>query len=348
MNSKIPKKILVIVDARIPVPPLLYGGTERIANLLCNGLQNKDYIVNLIAKKGSANYGGKTICHKPANNNIVSRIYRKILFQIIIIKLLLFNNYKAIINFGRVDYLWYILNFTKIPLINVFQNPIANYEIEILAKRKERIRIIGISQNQVKNIKFPNINVIYNAVDIHQFKLQISTHKNHLLFIGRLTYNKGIDTAIKLAKRVQLPLIIAGNISNEPGAAVFYEKEVLPHLNDSIQYVGEVNDEQKMHYLSEAIATLFPIRWEEPFGIVMIESLACGVPVIASNVGSVPEVIKHGITGFIYNNEVEMVAAVTNIHQIIAENCRKEVEVNFSQDVLADQYIKIIESYYET
>lgn len=337
-------RVLVIADPHLTVPPLKYGGTERIVALVCDGLEKKVVEVDLLAKEGSKNYGGKNFFHKAPSKKRLSRVYRKIVFQGILVFLILARRYDCIINNGRVDYLWFVQLFTKIRLLNVFHNPIATYEIDILKKRVDNTIAIGISKKHVSPASSLNHRVIYNAIDVSAFKYETqATSRDYLLFLGRLTYNKGVDTAIAVAQATGLPLVIAGNISKEPGGAAFFETEVRPRLSSAITYVGEVDDVQKQQLLSGAIATLFPIRWEEPFGIVMIESLACGTPVIATRMGSVPEVIRHGETGFVCDTVEEMIAAVKNINQIDRRACRADVEKRFSQEAMVGEYLKLIQ-----
>jgi glycosyltransferase involved in cell wall biosynthesis len=158
----------------------------------------------------------------------------------------------------------------------------------------------------------------------------------YLLFLGRLTANKGVDLAIATARRCQLPLVIAGNRPDEPGAASFFKEQVEPHLDGQcVRWVGAVTDQQKQELLGRAAALLFPIRWEEPFGIVMVEALACGTPVIATRRASTPEVIEHGRTGWLCEPTVEALAdAVARLPAIDRHHCRQAAEQRFDVRVL--------------
>ncbi|MFY7899350.1 MAG: glycosyltransferase family 4 protein [Chitinophagaceae bacterium] len=332
--------ILIIADPHIPIPPKGYGGTERIVHLLCSELQKKSYRVDLIAAKGSKTYGGKLYEHNAPTANKWSRIYRKIVFQFILWRAL--RNNTIIINFGRVDYLW-LAYLKSVKILASFANPLTESEIETVKKAKlAQIKLAGISKNHVKG--FNGVNVLYNGISVDQYKLNtIVQHDAYLAFLGRLTYNKGVDTAIRVANITGLPLRIAGNISKEEGGESFFREQVQPYLNDRIQWVGEINDEQKNEFLGNALATLFPIRWEEPFGIVMIESLACGTPVIANNIGSVPEIIENEKNGFICNSESEMIAAIQKIQKIDRKACRVVVEEKFSGESMVSAYLSLLE-----
>ncbi|MFQ3578652.1 MAG: glycosyltransferase family 4 protein [Bacteroidales bacterium] len=335
-------KITIIADPHVPVPPKEYGGTERIVALVCEKT-SKNHSLTLFAGKDSLCYGGKLVIHKaPNNKSFFSRMYRKILFQCLL--LLYTFNTDVIINFGRVDYLWIVLKLKK-KILFIFQNPITQQEVDfILKNNKKNSQLIGISYNQIKTLQGKELfHIIYNAIDTSKYTFKETVENGYLAFLGRLTYNKGVDIAIEISKKTGIPLKIAGNISKEKGGKEFFETEIQPHLCNTIQWVGTVNDTQKNELLGGAIATLFPIRWEEPFGIVMIESLACGTPVIATNMGSVTEVIKHGETGFICNTIDEIISAVHNIKTINRTACRNDVEQRFSQDVMVSRYLEEVE-----
>lgn len=338
--------ILVIADPHHPIPPDVYGGTERIVHLLCQGLQQRGHYVHLLAGEGSHAYGGKLLIHKAPTLDYSSRAFQKILFQLLLLYLVTTTKIDAIINFGRLDYLEFLFK-TPIPLICRFANLVDQNKIDFVLKRrlnKKQTKFIGISQNQVRGLTpKEQIEVVYNSVDIEKFDFQPQpANPPYLAFLGRLNKNKGIDIAIEVAKQSGVFLKIAGNIPDEPGAKELFETVIKPELGSSCEWLGPVNDQQKNELLGGAIALLFPIQWSEPFGIVMIESLACGTPVIATPRGSVPEVITEGKTGFTGTSIDKLVLAVQKIGQIDRYNCRREVEENFDCNVMVQQYLNVI------
>ncbi len=152
---------------------------------------------------------------------------------------------------------------------------------------------------------------------------------------------KGTKEAIEAALATNEKLIIAGNI--QQGHENYFNRLIKPHLsNPLIEYVGPVDDDQKLHYLQYAKAFLFPIKWEEPFGIVMVEAMACGVPVIGFNRGSVPEVVEHGVTGFVVKSIPEMVMAISRIDTIDRKIVRRVAEEKFSLPVISKQYVDFL------
>lgn len=337
--------ILVIADPHIPVPPKLYGGVERIVCLLCQEFIRQSHQISLIAGQGSEKFNGCLFLHTAPTLNKLSRAYRKVWFQAL--SIYASRHADIVLNFGRVDYLECLLRSRK-PILHCFQNPIAQYELDFLqAHSHYQLCLYGVSQHQISIAGLPRerlpTSVIYNATDINYYDFS-STHQGYLVFLGRLTYNKGVDTAINVAKQTGIPLIIAGNMSKEAGGEQYFREIVEPAIDgQKILYIGPVNDEQKKELLGNALALLFPIRWDEPFGIVIAEALACGTPVIATRRASTPEVIHHGVTGFLCSDEEEMIQAVRQIHTINRADCRKVAEQRFSHTVMGNNCLELME-----
>jgi glycosyltransferase involved in cell wall biosynthesis len=337
-------KILVIADARIPIPPKQYGGTERIVHLLCEGLRQHGDTISLLAGPASRDYGGGVIVHRPPSSRFVSRAHRKILFQLL-------SLYAAwpvdiVVNFGRLDYLNALLR-TTLPLICWFENPVGQSDIDyLLTRRHSKLRLVGVSESQLAGLKTENLSrVIHNCVDTGYFSFSESpAESSYFVFLGRMTRNKGVHLAIEVAKRANVPLKIAGNISHETGGAEHFEREVKPHLSPSCQWIGPVDDDQKRTLLQGAKALLFPIQWNEPFGIAAIESLACGTPVLGWRNGAMSEIIQPGTTGFICNSVDEMVNSVQRVlaGEIKRRACREDAETRFSQAVMISRTLEVV------
>ncbi|MBI1780012.1 MAG: glycosyltransferase, partial [Sphingobacteriales bacterium] len=185
--------------------------------------------------------------------------------------------------------------------------------------------------------------VVYNAVNFDEFQLtEQLPGDSPLIFLGRIERIKGCHTAINVAKATGNKLIIAGNISRLREEREYFENEIKPLVDGcQIIYVGEVNDEQKNDWLGKSKAMLMPIEWNEPFGIVMIEAMACGTPVIGYKKGSIPEVVEENKTGFVVMNENEMIAAVKKINVINRTGCRETAKAKFNSDVVAHEYLNI-------
>jgi len=202
---------------------------------------------------------------------------------------------------------------------------------ELLSSLRADLRFIAISEYQ--RLGFPDlqfVGTIPNAIDVEH--MPWSTEKDdYLLFIGRMTADKGAHTAIEVARRLGKRLIMAGKV-NEGPEREFFVAEVEPYLSDHVHFRGEVDHATKVELYKRARCTLFPIQWPEPFGLVMIESLACGTPVIALRQGSVPEVIEHGRSGFVVETADEMVEAFARIDEIDPAECRRAVEERFGSE----------------
>lgn len=334
-------RVLVIVDPQIPVPPVHYGGTERIAALVCSGLAARGHIVDLIAGVGSRSYGGRLYTHTAPTRAKVSRAYRKILFQFLLAWAV--RHADVVVCHGRIDYLWWLLKTSK-PVVVQLQNPTSQREIDWLVGRRDyRLRIVGVSRDHVAGLQpAAIINTIPNATDLDRFHFCPTPEPPvYFAFLGRLTANKGVHLAIEAARTAGVRLKIAGTVSSEPGGEEYFATQVKPYLGGDIEYVGPVNDAQKASLLGGATGLLFPIQWREPFGIVMAEALACGCPVIGWRNGSVPEVVRHGETGFIVNSVEQMATAIRDIGQIDRAACRRDAETRFSPDALVEAYLRV-------
>lgn len=179
---------------------------------------------------------------------------------------------------------------------------------------------------------------VYNGVETDRFPFS-SRPGTYLLYVGRLMPEKGVSEAIKVAQALGEELKIIGPTAAGPSAPDHYWKtEIEPHLNEKIQYLGTVNRTELPAYYQNAKALLMPIQWEEPFGLVMTEALACGTPVIAFRRGSVPEVVRDGQTGFVVDTTDDMIAAVKNIPTLSRQACRDHVEQNFSFQKMVEGY----------
>jgi glycosyltransferase involved in cell wall biosynthesis len=181
---------------------------------------------------------------------------------------------------------------------------------------------------------------IHNCVPLGTYTFQPDVAANApLVFLSRVEKIKGAHTAIAIAQRTDRHLIIAGNQVNSPEGIRYWEDEIAPHLGkNGIEYVGAVNDAQKNELLGQAAAMLVPIEWDEPFGIVFAEALACGTPIISTPRGALPEIVRQGVDGFLTNSIEESCAAVEKLPQLNRSNCRQRAEQHFSAEAIVKQY----------
>lgn len=323
-------KVLMIADPHIPVPPVTYGGTERDVHLQCRGLQARGHSVHLMAGPGSRDPGGGLTVHRAPTTKYASRAARKLWFQAICLRQAVSAD--IVVNHGRLDYLEGVYR-TKKPVIHWFHNPLTGREVSFVRQRRKQGDVfIGISRSQIENDpESGRFKVVYNPVDIGAIPFTATADRPpFLLFLGRLTANKGAHLAIEVARKSGMKLMMGGNVPNEPGAAEFFENKIKPQLGERCEWVGPYNDVMRAKLIAGATALLFPIQWQEPFGLVMVEAMAGGVPVIAWRRASTPEVVEDGRTGFLCDSVEDMVAAVGRVHTISRAECRRSMEQRFS------------------
>ncbi|GCE14958.1 glycosyltransferase family 4 protein [Tengunoibacter tsumagoiensis] len=203
-----------------------------------------------------------------------------------------------------------------------------------------RLQFIAVSNRLRQVVPYLHwAGTIYNGRQIAQFPFQ-KQKEPFLLFLGRMTEEKGPDKAIRIAKETGIPLIMAGVVPAY--AQDYFLTHVKPHIdNQHIRWVGPADQTVKRELFAKAMAFLMPITWEEPFGNVMVEAMACGTPVIALHAGSAPEIVAHGKTGFVVHTVEEMIQAVQHLPTIQPDDCREHVEAHFSVQVMARNYIQM-------
>jgi glycosyltransferase involved in cell wall biosynthesis len=199
--------------------------------------------------------------------------------------------------------------------------------------------LVSLSYNQRKPL--PDLNWVgtcHNALDLGIYPVH-QERGEYLLFLGRMSPDKGCHRAVEVAREAGVPLKIAGKM-REPLEREYFEAYVAPHLGEGVEYLGETSHGKKVSLLQNARATLFPIEWEEPFGLVMIESMACGTPVVATRWGAVPEVIEEGRSGVVVDDYRQMPAALADADRVEPLECRRSVEERFSSERMVRDYEK--------
>jgi len=253
-----------------------------------------------------------------------------------------FNQFDVIQNFGRLLYLLPVLK-TDVKKIMCYQRKINSRNIKLIQKLSPNNMFFSACSKSLvigKHLE-GKWNVVYNPVKMSFYNITANNNNDSpLIYLSRINKQKGCHIAIEVAKKTNNKLIIAGNIDSDENGLDYFRAYIEPYIDgEQIVYIGEVNDIQKRHHLTNAKAMLFPITWEEPFGIVMIESMACGTPVVAFNCGSVDEVIDEGITGYKVANEEEMIYAISTIKNIDRVYCREHAKKRFDVSVIASNYM---------
>jgi len=226
--------------------------------------------------------------------------------------------------------------FRDIPTVYTLHDPIFPWRAEIFRMfASPNQYYVSISDAQRKPAPDLNyLSTIYNGVEVNKIPFCKEPKGDYLLFVGRLHPEKGVSQAVEVARKLGEKLIIMG----PPVTGEYWDTKIKPYLGDKIQHVGVVPREKLYEYYGNAKATLVPIQWEEPFGLVMTESFASGTPVIAFRRGSVPEVVEDGVTGFVVDTLEEMCDAVGKIPSLDRSACRKRVEMHFSNERMVERY----------
>jgi glycosyltransferase involved in cell wall biosynthesis len=340
-------RIAVIAPPWIPVPPLGYGGIERVLKLLVDELVAQGHEVTLFAA-GPCDTEAE-VCkfldeaptdkmgHTLYDAYHVGQAFREIFrggFDIV-------HDHSGFLGPAFAGLL-------ETPLVHTLHGPFLPEIVEFYTAFKDSCFYVAISNNQMMSC--PNLNylgVVHNAVDIEEHRY-LGVKEDYLACVSRICEDKGTVNAVRLARGSGMRLVLAGKI--DPGRdREYFEKHVFPHVDgDRVIYAGEVSQEEKVRIISRARAFLFPIQWDEPFGLVMAEALACGTPVLATRWGAVPEVVEHGLTGFLADTPEELAPYLKRIDELDPLTCRRRAEERFSPRVMAEGYVELFEQALET
>lgn len=339
-------RVAVVSPCWFPVPPTGYGGIEWIVALLADGLVDAGHEVTLFASGDSRTKAELAAVWEEAPSEWIGRTYWE-----------LRHSLAAFARAGEFDVIHDhtgMLGLTlgglvETPFVHTVHGPLDGEPGEMyeqICAIVPRARLISISMNQRK--PKPDLPWIGNCPNALEFSLYpVQPHRgDYLLFLGRLSPEKGCHRAVAVAVETGLPLKIAGK-NREALEQEYFRQLVEPHLSEQIQYLGEVNHGEKVELLQNARATLFPIEWEEPFGLVMIESMACGTPVIATRWGAVPEVIEHGLSGIIVDDYRGMAAALEQADQLDPLEIRRFAEEHYRPERMVADYVRAYEAAIE-
>ncbi len=324
-----------------PLPPERYGGTELVVSLLAEGLVKKGHDVTVFAS-GDSKVSGRLIAVTERNlyDTLGGFKWDNLEYDIIETEMVgrLSMDFDVIHNHnGFVPLV--ISPLIKTPLVTTLHSSLPPQPESLARAFKDRL-FVSISNAQRQLAPYLNyIGTVYHGIDVDRFPFSEKTGE-YLLFLGTFSPHKGPDIAIRIAKESGIPLILAGEIRKE--FEDYYEKEIASMAdNEDVIIRGELNLNEKVELLKNAKALLLPVRWQEAFGLVMIEAMACGTPVIGFNKGAIPEIICNGKTGFIVNSIEEAKDAVMRISEIDRSYCREWVKERFSLKKMVDEYEKI-------
>jgi glycosyltransferase involved in cell wall biosynthesis len=324
------------------VPPVSYGGTERIVSYLTEELIAQGHDVTLFAS-GDSTTQANLIAQCERSLRLNSTCADRLAYHFLELEQVSRNASLFDIIHFHIDYLHYPLSRKiEVPHVTTLHGRLDLPDLVPLYREFADVPVVSISDAQ--RIPLPWINwqgTVYHGIplDLYNYK---ENPGDYLAFLGRISPEKRVDRAIEIAKRAKMPLKIAAKVDSDDRS--YMEEEIQPLLDHPlVEFIGEVGEEEKAKLLGGAYALLFPIDWVEPFGIVMIEAMACGTPVVAFRQGSVPEVIDHGVTGFIVDDIEESLVALEKIHGFDRSLCRKVFETRFSVPRMTSDYVSIYE-----
>jgi glycosyltransferase involved in cell wall biosynthesis len=323
------------------VPPKLYGGTERVVAHLCDALVELGHEVTLFAAADA-----HTKARLIAVRDQAIRLDTATLTSHLAAHLVMLHEVKR--RAAHFDILHFHVDMMHFPMFEPFAQKCittlhGRLDIKDLPMAYElwpRFGLVSISNAQRRPLANASwLATVAHGVPPTQYRLQESKGA-YVAFLGRMSPEKGPEAAIRLAIRAGVPLKIAAKVDSVDRA--YFEAEVKPLLDHPlIEFIGEIGDEEKADFLGKARALLFPIAWPEPFGLVMIEAMACGTPVIAYDCGAVPEVIEHGRSGFIVNSEEQALAAIARVDELDRRAVRAAFEQRFTAHKMASAYLNV-------
>ena len=328
------------------VPPKLYGGTERVVAYLTEELIRRGHDVTLFAS-GDSTAHAKIEATYPTSLRVCGLVPWAHALHLPMLS-------RVFEQAARFDIIHCHLDYWSFPLARTVTTPTittlhGRLDIEVEGQIYgfySEARLISVSDAQ--RAPLPNQNwmgTVYHGLPKDQLRFSPGPGQ-YLAFLGRIAPEKRVDLAIEVSRRTGIPLKIAAKV--DAVDREYFETTIRPLLHtQGVEFIGEITEPQKSDFLGNAIALLFPVDWPEPFGLVMIEALACGTPIIARPYGSVPEIVRHGLTGFVFSEIDDLVAAARQVTIISRRACRLDFETRFTADVMAEGYEQVYAALYE-
>jgi glycosyltransferase involved in cell wall biosynthesis len=325
------------------VPPKLYGGTERVVYSLTEELVAMGHDVTLFASGDSvtsatlAPMREQALRLDPTVKDWVATYYR-------MVEMIYRRKDEFDVLHFHIDYFpLSLFSRQKVPFLTTIHGRLDLPEFVETYGTYRAAPFVSISDAQRAPIPDLNwVRTVYHGMPAGLLTPQ-PVRQEYGAFLGRISPEKGVERAIRIAGKAGLKLKIAAKVDNADKE--YYDSQIKPLIqgNPDVEFIGEINDAQKPEFLSGAHALIFPINWPEPFGLVMIEAMACGTPVIAFNCGSVPEVMDHGVTGFVVRDIDEAVAAVGKVHTLDRAHVRATFDRRFTARRMAEDYVDVYE-----
>ncbi|HEX5071540.1 MAG TPA: glycosyltransferase family 4 protein [Vicinamibacterales bacterium] len=328
------------------VPPKLYGGTERVVSYLTEELVRQGHEVTLFAS-GDSQTAAELVAVTPRSLRLDDQCVDQLAHHILLIERVRQMARRFDVIHYHIDYLHFpVSRRMSVPHVTTLHGRLDLPDLPPLYREFTDAPVISISDAQRSPLPGARwIATVPHGLPVDLYRGHDRSHdapEDYLAFIGRVSPEKGADRAIEIARRSGLTLRIAAKVDDVDRA--YFEEDIEPLLRGAgVEFVGEIGERDKNDFLGGARALVFPINWPEPFGLVMIEAMACGTPVIAFSAGSVPEVLEDGVTGFIVSGVDEAVAAIERTRGFDRRRCRAEFERRFTAERMARDYVDVYE-----
>jgi glycosyltransferase involved in cell wall biosynthesis len=329
-------RIAIIAPPWVPIPPPAYGGTELVVDLLARGLQAEGHEVLLFAAGDSTCPVPRGFVHEHALGTTGPPSGEKVHVR---------HAYGAARGFDIVhDHTLvgplYSERIPDLPVVATNHGPFLPHLRDHYRSVTPRVKVIAISRAHAASARdVPIARVIHHGIDVDRMAFNESPD-DYFLFLGRMSPDKGAHRAARIARAAGVPLRIAAKL-REPAEFEYFDTHVKPLLSGDIEYVGELGGSAKRDALAGARALLNPISWEEPFGLVMAEALASGTPVLAFPRGAAPEIVEHGVTGYLCHDERSMARRIAEVDRLDRKCCRVEAETRFSASRMVAEHVEL-------
>lgn len=335
-------KIAQVAPLYESVPPRLYGGTERVVAYLCEELVGLGHQVTLFAS-GDSQTPARLVAPCPQALRLASRqLYHHNAQHILQLEMVTaMAGQFDVIHFHTDCFHYPLARRLATPHLSTLHGRQDLEDLVGLYREFDELPLVAISHDQRRPLPWVNwVGTVHHGLPEHLYQPPEDPDANYLAFLGRISPEKRLDRAIEIAKRFGLRLKVAAKI--DVNDEEYFAREIRPLLaHPLVEFVGEIGEAEKSDFLGHAYALLFPIEWCEPFGLAMIEAMACGAPVVAWRRGSVPEVVDEGVTGFIVNGVEEAVAALRRVAALERAQVREHARRRFSARRMAEDYLAL-------
>jgi glycosyltransferase involved in cell wall biosynthesis len=331
-----PLRIAMVAPPWYEIPPSGYGGIEVVVAELVDGLVERGHEVVLL---GSGDHDTRahsflTVFDEPPSH-LLGDPMTEVAAAATVARLLADLEVDVVHDHTLAGPL--LARGRTVPTVVTTHGPVTDREGALYAELGDTVQLVSISRSQRESN--PDLNwlgTVYNALDVESFPFR-EDKDDFVLWLGRFSADKAPGLAIDVAREAGVRIVLAGKL-NEQSEQEFFDAEVKDRLGPDAEYVGEADADLKRELLGAARALLFPIQWDEPFGMVMVEAMACGTPVVATRRGSVPEVVEDGVTGIVVDDDRDLVEALERARSLDPSACRAHVERHFTPSVMAEGY----------